>query len=460
MDKPTDTPMIARATDDVSGAMRRAFLGGLGGVVLAQRLAVPALAAQATPAAQRASLDNAVTLGVARLNQLVTEQYAVFNEGNVLRPFDVATYGAASDIRLQRITTWTRVPETGESVKVSGLLAVPAAATGRLPVVCWQHGTLLGFGPVPSNLTLVAAPDYVLRDADDSIETLFVLQRLAANGYAVIAADYIGKGPFRDGRSEPFLVKGATTQCCIDILDAGLAGMRGLGLEPGALFLDGWSQGAFNTQWLAQELQRTGRPVRASAVQSPFNDLSETVRFWTGLDTYAPPTAAPYPARPAWGTLVLIILLGSHETYYGMDGLMEAAVRPEYQAMAAKYWRDYALDVDRSKPFPTTEELLVEGMQQRFTAEVNSRFLRQMASNRATYWDYAAPMRLYYGLADEAIHPALAQRPLPAGGARIDGVAVPGASHRVTFLASLYGAGAEVAGQPDLLRWFNTHLAG
>ena len=345
-------------------------------------------------------------------------------------------------------------------VKISGLLALPAGATGKLPVVCWQHGTLLAFDPVPSNLTKFADPAYVLRDADDLAETLFNVQRFAAHGYAVIAADYLGKGPFREGRPEPFLVKGATTQCCIDILDAGLAGMRGMGLEPGALFLNGWSQGALNTQWLAQELQRAGRPVRAAAAQSPFNDLNETVRYWTGLDTYPAPTSAPYPARPAWGTLALIILLGGYQAYHGMDGLMAAAVRPEYLAMATKYWGDYLLDFDRSKHFPTTDELLVEGLQLRFTADVNSRFLRQMAANRTTYWDYAFPMRLYYGLADEAIHPALAQRPLPAGGSKIDGVPVPGASHRVTFLSSLYGAGEEVADKPDLLRWFNGLLDG
>jgi hypothetical protein len=462
MDKPTASPTTARDADHApaaSGAMRRALLGGVGGALLAQSLAAPTLATETPADAQRASLDNAATLTVARLDQLVTEQYAVFNQGDVLRPFDVAAYGAASDVRLHRITTWTRLPGTDEPVKVSGLLAVPAGATGRLPVVCWQHGTLLGFDPVPSNLTLLADPAYVMRENVDSAETLFNVHRFASRGYAVIAADYLGKGPFRDGRSEAFVVKGATTQTCTDILDAGLAGMRGLGLEPGTLFLNGWSQGALNTQWLAQEFQRAGRPVRAAAAQSPFNDLDETVRFWTGLDTYAPPTSAPYPARPAWGTLALIILLGSYQTYYRLEGLMAAAVRPEYLAMATKYWGDYALDFDRSKHFPSTDELLVEGFQLRFTAEVNSRFLRQLAANRATYWDYAFPMRLYYGLADEAIHPALAQRPLPAGGAKIDGVPVPGASHRVTFLASLYGAGDEVAGKPDLLHWFDAQRA-
>lgn len=461
MDRPTPTPPTTRAADAVpEGALRRALLGGLGGAALAQRLVAPALAAEASPAARRAGFDHAATLSVARLNQLVSEQYAVFNQGNVLPPFDVAEYGAADDVRLQRITTWTRVPETGEEVKVSGLLAVPAGASGRLPVVCWQHGTLLGFDPVPSNLTLLADPAYVMRENVDSAETLFNVQRFAAHGFAVIAADYLGKGPYRDGRAEAYVVKDATTQTCLDILEAGLAGMRSLGLEPGALFLNGWSQGALNTQWLAQALQQAGRPARAAAAQSPFNDLNETLRYWVGIDTYPAPTSAAYPTVPDWVSLGLIIVLGSYETYGRIDGLMRTAVRPAYHAMAETFWRSYGLDFDPSQHFPSTKELLVDGFFTGFTAEQNSRFLRQMAANRATYWDYAAPMRLYYGLADEALHPVLAQRPLPAGGAKIDGIAVPGASHRVTFLSSLYGSGEVVAGKPDLLRWFDAQKAG
>ena len=38
----------------------------------------------------------------------------------------------------------------------------------------------------------------------------------------------------------------------------------------------------------------------------------------------------------------------------------------------------------------------------------------------------------------------------------MDGAAVPGASHRATFLASLYGEGDVLQGRPNLLSWFNS----
>lgn len=447
------------------GLARRALLRtaalAAGAASLAEgALPRPALAQAAAPAARRMELDNAVTVSRMRLDNLVATWHATFNTGGVLRAFDPAAQGAGRDVRLSRIVTTTELPGTGERVTVSGLLAVPAGATGRIPVVSWQHGTIFGADSVPSNLTRIAADDYVMRDGSDSAETLFTVQRLAANGFAVIGADYIGKGPLRDGRAEAYVVKEVTTRTCLDMLDAGIAGLRSLGLEPGPLFLSGWSQGALNTQWLAQALQESGRPVLAASAASPFNDLNETIRWWTGGLAYPAPTDAAYPAVPDWVSLGLIMVLGSYQTYYGLDGLIEAAVRPQYHEMALKFWSDESLDFDPAQPFPKTTELLSEGFFQGFTADVVSRFLRQLAANRATFWNYAAPMRFFYGLADEAIHPVLARQPLAAGGQNIDGAAVPAGTHRITFLASLYGSGAETSDKPDLLTWFRSRLPG
>ena len=437
--------------------LRDAGLIGVAAALGGQRLARPALA----QAVERSLLlDNAVTVTKTRLDNLAATWHATFNSGNVLRAFDPTTQGARSDVRLHRVITTTQLPETGERVTISGLLALPAGATGSIPVVSWQHGTIFGAESVPSNLTRIADESFVMRDGTDSAETLFMVQRLAANGFAVIGADYLGKGPFRDDRPEAYVVKGATTRTCLDMLDAGIAGMRSLGVAAGPLFLAGWSQGALNTQWLAQALQESGRPVRAAAAASPFNDLNETIRWWTGGLTYPAPTDAAYPAVPDWVSLGLIIVLGSYQAYYGLDGLIEAAVRPEYHEMALTFWNNESLDLDPSQHFPKTTELLSEGFFQGFTADVVGRFLRQLAANRATFWDYAAPMRLFYGLADEAIHPVLAQQPLAAGGEHIDGAAVPGGTHRITFLASLYGNGAEISGKPDLLTWFRSRLPG
>ena len=358
-----------------------------------------------------------------------------------------------------RIVTSIVVPETGEPLDVTGLLALPANASGQLPVVSWQHGTILSFDQVPSNLTRFADADYELSDDADSLETLFNVHRFAANGFAVIAADYVGKGPLRNGRGEGYVVKGVTVETCRAMLDAGLDALAGLGVTPSALFLNGWSQGALNTQWLHQSLRADGVEIAGSAVASPFNDLTQAFRYWAGRDSFALPVGVEdYPEMPAWVSLCMIVVLGSYELHYGLDGLIESAVRPEYRAMARKYWQDYALDFPADAPFPSGQDLLVDGFWDGFTHPNNSAFLRHLAGNVASYWDYDSPIRFIFGLVDEAIHPEMVARALSAGGSEALPVPVAGASHRATFLAGLYGSPDTLGGNDNSLDWF-TRLA-
>ena len=397
-----------------------------------------------------------VRLSKQRLDALAAKFYPVFNQGSILAPFSTDRHAARYDVELKRLTTFTRVPETGEQVEVSGLLALPVGITGTVPVVSWQHGTILSFDQVPSNLIRLGSDSYDLSDNADSLETLFNVQRFAGNGYAVIAADYLGKGPLRDGRDEAYGVKDATVRCCLDILQAGVREMETSGLRPSSLFLNGWSQGALNTQWLKQDLQRRGTKVAASAAQSPFNDLPETFHYWSDPPSFIPSTETSYPPPPAWIVPCLIILLGSYRRYYGLTDLFETAIKPQYRAFAEKYWSDYKLDAEVAKTMPPVADFLTDGFFGRFTHDTNSKLLRRLADNSTTFWDYDSPIRFYYGLADEALYPRLVKMALASGGRDMNGVPVKGASHRATFLASLYGDGAVLDGKSTVLDWFNS----
>lgn len=438
---------------------RRNLLIGLGGLTAGLAEARPARAEEAKAlglqAGQGFRLEAETTVSAARLDREVARAFPKFNAGPVLAPFDPAAHGARDDVRLHRIVAQTTLPETGETLDVTGLLAYPAQAEGTLPVVSWQHGTILSFDQVPSNLVKLADPDYELSDEADSLETLFNLHRFAARGFAVIAADYVGKGPLRNGREEAYVVKDATTRTCLDMLAAGRAALTELGLAPGKLFLNGWSQGALNTQWLHQALRAEGQAIEATAVASPFNDPIQALRFWTGRETFAlPESAADYPAIPAWLPFCLIVLLGSYERRYGLDGLLEAAVKPRYRAMARQYWTDYEIDVSEGAPLPTASDLLVEGFMERFTDARNSAFLRHLAGGVASYWEYDSPIRFHFGLADEAIHPEMVARALSAGGKLAVPAAIAGASHRAAFLAALYGDATTLDGLNNAADWF------
>ncbi|MDA9465132.1 twin-arginine translocation signal domain-containing protein [Bradyrhizobium sp. CCBAU 53415] len=458
--------MTARATEpdgvdtqlDDPAVSRRGFLKSACAASgsLALSATAPGMAFAAPAQALRANSSGPLRVSKARLNALAAKFYTVFNEGNILPASFADKHVARYDVELRRIVTFTRIPETGERVKVSGLLAVPAGARGALPILSWQHGTILSFDQVPSNLLRLSDENYELRDNVDSIETLFNIQRFAGNGYAVIAADYVGKGPYRNGRGEAYAVKGATVQCCLDILKAGLLELRKLGLRQSSLFLNGWSQGALNTQWLKQEMQRRGIKVRATAKQSPFNNLSDSFHYWANPRAYLPASESSYPMPPAWITPCMIVLLGSYRRYYGLNDLFKTAIKPQYQAFAEKYWADYSLDGEIAKRIPPAGDFLTDGFFERFTSDTNSKLMRQLGDNGTTFWHYDSPIKFYYGLADEALPPRLVQPAVVAGGHFADGVPVKGASHRGTFLASLYGDSTVLNGSPTAFDWFNT----
>lgn len=416
-------------------------------------------AADALKPPRSPTADLHCTVSASRLDDLVAAAYPAFNHDRVLPDFDRAVVGARHDVSLQRIVTSVKVPETGEVLTISGLLALPEGLIRDVPVVSWQHGTILSFDQVPSNLLRLADANYLPSDSNDSLETLFNVQRLAGQGYAVIAADYVGKGPFRNGRGEGYAVKGVTTETCIAMIEAGRSVMSAQGVSAGKLFLNGWSQGAINTQWLHQELRRRGQPVAATAVESPFNDVVECWRFWAGAQQFADlPGHGPYPVMPPWISLAQIIVLGSYELHYGLTGLMRSAVRPEFQPFAEKFWSDYSLNFDRTKPFPSGDTLLVPGFFDGFTDDRNSALMRHLAAATPTYWQYDSPIRFYYGLADEALHPTMVRRALVAGGSSTEGVAVDRASHRSTFLSALYGNEHVLSGRENLPDWFRRHV--
>lgn len=453
-----DPPPASHADAVGTPSARRGWLSTAGAAAVAACL--PAKASSAAGPAKGstpASVDRSGRVTATRLDALVAASFGLFNRPAVLPDFSAARHGARHDVDLHRLVAPFTIPETGETVTVSGLLALPAGARGPLPVVSWQHGTVLSFDAVPSKLLKLADASYQPTESGDSLETLFNVHRFAGQGYAVVAADYVGKGPFRRGRGEGYAVRDMTTRTCVTILDAGLAAMKSLGIAAGPLFLNGWSQGGLNTQWLHQELCRRRRPIAGSAVASPFNDLSESFRFWAGAQSFPPPEGASgYPAMPDWVSLCMVITLGSYELNYGIEGLLQAAVRPEFRAMAARYWSDYSPDFDPAQPFPTGSTLLVPGFFERFTDDRNSAFLRRLAGNVTSLHRYDAPIRFYHGLADEALHPVMVGRALAAGGALATGVPVAGGSHRGNFIAALYGDAGSLAGRQNVVEWFDS----
>ena len=284
-----------------------------------------------------------------------------------------------------------------------------------------------------------------------SAETLFNVVRLSGNGYILSAADYIGNG--RSETTQAYAVKGATNQTNQDMITAAKAVSKKLGYSSDQLMLNGWSQGGLNTQWLGNALERNGiTPDRLSSVSAP-SDLAKVMSYWLN----------DYPGNPPWLTAVTPLLFGSYEKYYGMKGLMAEAIRPEYLETARRIYNkkiDWATVNPPTNPnegllgLPSKPKDMIIGA---FLDEFNAgkgEFYRTVVKNTALEGRFPEPSHFYGGGLDNVVPtwssialPVEHQRQLDSSLATgID--ASPEATHRSTFLDSLFG-------QQNVLNWFN-----
>jgi hypothetical protein len=149
--------------------------------------------------------------------------------------------------------------ENGELVKASGLFFIPQNFKGSMPVISYQHGTIIKKTDAPSNLK----GEYIIGLG------------LACDGYAVSMPDYLGLG---EGEGRHLYLHAETeASASIDMLRAGkqYAREHNIALND-MLFLAGYSQGGHATMAMHKMIQEKYTDeftVTASAPMSGPNDL-------------------------------------------------------------------------------------------------------------------------------------------------------------------------------------------
>jgi hypothetical protein len=87
---------------------------------------------------------------------------------------------AKNAVKLYRITYPSVIPEqNNRPTMASGLIAIPDVTDKHLPVISYQHGTVMEKEQVPSF-------------PEKSFETRLMIAQFAAQGYVVFGADYFG----------------------------------------------------------------------------------------------------------------------------------------------------------------------------------------------------------------------------------------------------------------------------
>ncbi|MFH1159748.1 MAG: lipase family protein [bacterium] len=170
---------------------------------------------------------------------------------------------APPDVRVHEITYQTPGVD-GTMLDASGIMLVPPSGNGPFPMMSCQHGTIFDRHVAPSYL-------------DSCAEAQAWLSEVAAKGYVVVMADYIGLG--KAGTiPHPYFHAHTEATAARDMIRAArdLCDNQGILLSD-KLFLAGYSQGGHVTAALQRLLESEHPaefPITASAIMAAPYDLT------------------------------------------------------------------------------------------------------------------------------------------------------------------------------------------
>jgi pimeloyl-ACP methyl ester carboxylesterase len=282
-------------------------------------------------------------------------------------------------VRLYKITYETITP-VGASTPASGVLLLPEGAALALPLLSFQHGTILLTNEAPS--------------AMNPSDRFTIGLAFASTGYAVAGPDYLGFGdspgfhPYHHARSE--------ATACVDMLRAvkTLCATNGFALT-NRLFLCGYSQGGHATLALLRELESWHTNeflVTACAPMAGAYDLSGVTRteFLSG-DTQPNP-------------YYFLYLLAAYQGVYRLAPNLPALLRPPYDTtlpplLDGGHSEDQVNAAMPGDPVQILKPEYLDG----FRNDPRHPLLLALQDNDLYRWKPRAPLRLYHCAGDRDV---------------------------------------------------------
>lgn len=411
------------------------------------------------------------------LTAIVAPFYKVFNTSGNVSATMPQEFAPQTGVTLYKVNYNVFVTALNRVEQATGLIAIPDSVDkASTPIVSWQHGTIFSPEGGPSHAIITVPDGEGIKISDNrtvsssSAETLFNIALFAANrNFVVTAADYLGDGDSPVEQS--YLVKQPTVETMVSQLSATDVILSALNIRSDRLFVDGWSQGGLNSQWLTQKLQTLNVPVSGGAFFAPptdplalFSDQATVVR--TSITT-----------PPGWALPISGLVLQAYEYYLNLSGLMNTAIRPEYQNLMKSIlsdpglvdWiktnnetlyfnKDFRTDsgaLVRSMKAPLSSDVLIPGLTQKYTFPVVSDFLKYMDASKPYNWTYNVPVRMYYGTQDEIITLGTTEQRLAFLQPSVTPIKITDADHRGTFLYGLFGTGTRDGVPVSSAAWFS-----
>ncbi len=268
----------------------------------------------------------------------------------------------------------------GDRTQASGVLVVPANAGGPLPLISYQHGTLVHTNDAPSNPA--------------SVQERFPGIGFASTGYAVVIPDYLGLGsspgmhPYHHAWSEATvavdLLRAARTWCAAN----------GVALS-GQLFLAGYSQGGHATMALHRELESYHTAeftVTASAPMAGAYDLSGV----TATDLLS--------GRSMPNPYYFLCLLGAYQDVYRLtNSLADLLAAPYATTLPPLLDGNHSGSAINTFLPAVVTRIFRPGILEAFQANPQHPLRLALRDNDLYRWSPKAPMRMYHCHADRDV---------------------------------------------------------
>lgn len=341
------------------------------------------------------------------------ELVSTLDQATIQFVFQLAGYPltADKDVRFYKLLYET-VDAHGLRTVASGALALPVGVTTPLPLVSYQHGTVVERSGVPSRLT------------PQNLES-YLGVAFATYGYAAVLPDYLGLGdspgfhPYHHARSEATsvvdLLRAARTYC----------GTNGIALND-KLFLAGYSQGGHATLAALREIEAAHADeftVTACAAGAGAYDLSGVT-----LDRVL--EGGPVP-NPYYYPYLLAAYVDVYAVADSLGDLLHepwnTTVPPLFNGLTSSSVINAALP---PSPLVALDSTLADALQ----SGVDHPLRTALQDNDLHDWTPKAPLRLYHCSGDQDVIPANSQVAYDAfrarGATQVDLIDPhPGANH-------------------------------
>jgi hypothetical protein len=335
--------------------------------------------------------------------------------------------GARYGIETYRLVYCT-VSASGRATTASGLLALPQATPGRLPLVVYEHSTVAAKTDAPS----------YLRETEGRLVPFF----FASDGFAVVAPDYLGLGT-SPGR-HPYVHAASEASATLDMLRAAdkVSHQRGARLSRD-VFISGFSQGGQATMATGQAIQRGHGPWRLAALApmaGPY-DLS-------GAEAVA--VLDPARTDPQRASVYLAYLLTAWKHLYHLYSDPRQVFTAPYANLVEDLFDGThgVTEIDTALPAP--EELFRPEMLA-LIANPTGRYAAALRDNDVCRWAPGAPTRLYHSRGDRDVVFANAEQCHRQITAR-------GGTARIVDMGTVDHVGTAITALPLVRSWF-TELA-